>query len=250
MRQRYKAIISSDWSQCLSPGGPFDVISFHYPTLKPQLSIIFKNYTGNRISLSEAYRQVSSLLPFPITEEQMDAYLDQHFQTYRRVPELIEWCLGKEILFMINTTNVQGYFQRVFAKALLPRLPALSAHPLIRFPARKTDPASVYNLLEIHDKPRNTEAVMKSQHIGPEKVILMGDSGGDGPHFEWGAKVGAMLLASMPKWSLETYCKRKEILINKKFGVIYSEGEERDLQKEMGFDFMELAPLITEVLGL
>ncbi len=250
MNQRYRGIISSDWSQCLSPSGPFDVISFHYPDLKPQLSGIFKNYTGNIISLSEAYKQVRSLLPLPVTEEHMDTYLDQHFQLYHGVADLIEWCLGEKILFMINTTNVQGYFQRVFAKGLLPSLPALSAHPMIRFPSRKTDPPTVYDLLEIHDKPKNTVALMKSHHIGPEKVILMGDSGGDGPHFEWGAKVGATLVASMPKWSLEIYCKKKKILVNKKFGVLYSQGEERDLQREMQFDFMDLVPLISESLNL
>jgi hypothetical protein len=37
---KYKAVVSSDWSECLSPNGPFDPISFNYPELSGQLSNI------------------------------------------------------------------------------------------------------------------------------------------------------------------------------------------------------------------
>ena len=85
----------------------------------PRSKTIFKAYTGNEIPLSEATKRILSLLPAPITEEQMDSYLDERFETYRGVPELMEWCEKKDILFMINTTGMQGYFQRVFAKETL-----------------------------------------------------------------------------------------------------------------------------------
>ena len=34
---KYKAIISSDWNECLAPTGPFDPIAFVYPEIKPRL---------------------------------------------------------------------------------------------------------------------------------------------------------------------------------------------------------------------
>ena len=117
----YKAIVSSDWNECLAPCGPFDFISFNYPQLTAELETIFKQYTGNVISLGEAVGQIQKLLPAPITEKQMDNYLDDSFSTYKGVPELIEWCLSNNILIMINTTGMIGYFQRVFAKNLLPK---------------------------------------------------------------------------------------------------------------------------------
>ncbi|MBW2202038.1 MAG: hypothetical protein JRF71_14625 [Deltaproteobacteria bacterium] len=186
---KYKAIVSSDWNECLAPCGPFDFISFNHPELAVDLATIFQQYTGNMISLGEAACQIQDLLPVPITNEQMDVYLDKSFITYKGVPELIEWCSIKNILFMINTTGMVGYFQRIFAKNLLPPVPVVSAHPMIRFPERKSDPPSLYDLLEIQDKSKNTAAVVRSFNIPPEKIIVMGDSGGDGPHFEWGAGI-------------------------------------------------------------
>lgn len=132
--RKYRALISSDWNECLAPSGPFDFITFTYPSLDLEVKEIFKAYTGNHIPLSEATRRMASLLPAAITVEQMDAYLDERFEIYRGgVPELIEWCSKKDILFMINTTGMQGYFQRVFKKGLLPKVPAVSAHPMIKY---------------------------------------------------------------------------------------------------------------------
>ena len=93
----YNAIVSSDWNECLAPCGPFDCISFNYPQFTSELETIFRQYTGNHISLGDAARQIQTLLPAAITIEQMDAYLDHSFLTYRGVPELIEWCLSQGI---------------------------------------------------------------------------------------------------------------------------------------------------------
>jgi 2-hydroxy-3-keto-5-methylthiopentenyl-1-phosphate phosphatase len=246
--KKYKAIISSDWSECLSPSSPFDFISFNYPELTPHLERIFQQYTGNRISLGEAVRQIQKMLPDQITEDQMDAYLDHSFSTYQSVPELIEWCSSKDILFMINTTGMAGYFQRILAKGLLPELTLLSAHPMVRYPKRSSDPHYIYDLFEIKDKPRNTEAAIKTHHIPPDKIILMGDSGGDGPHFEWGARVNAFLIGSMTKASLESYCLSRDVKINFKFGISYTQSQNKDLQKEMQVNFRDLSAYIEEVL--
>ena len=145
--KNFKALISSDWNECLAPCGPFDFISFSYPQLTRELEIIFRQYTGNRITLVEAVRQIQQFLPAPVTETQMDAYLDASFVTYAGVPELIEWCESQNILFMINTTGMIGYFQRIFAKNLLPAVPALSAHPMIRFAKNDTDPIRTFCLI-------------------------------------------------------------------------------------------------------
>lgn len=241
---KYKAIVSSDWNECLAPCGPFDFIAFNYPELESDLESIFKQYTDNIISLGEANRQIQKLLPGPITEEQMDAYLDKAFITYNGVPDLIEWCLNHDILFMINTTGMIGYFQRIFSKGLLPKIPALSAHPMIRFSERDTDPNYLYDLLEIQDKSKNTETVARMLNIAPEKIILMGDSGGDGPHFKWGAGIGAFLIGSMTKLSLENYCQTKGIHIDLRFGLSYNSGAKKDPDKEMQIDFRDLSSII------
>jgi hypothetical protein len=59
--QMYSSLISSDWSECLSPSGPFDVISFTYPYLEQEVKKIFSAYTGNLIPLSEANRRIEAL---------------------------------------------------------------------------------------------------------------------------------------------------------------------------------------------
>lgn len=246
--KKYKAIISSDWSECLAPCSPFDFISFNYPQLTSRLEAIFKQYTGNHISLGQAARQIQKMLPDPITENQMDAYLDHSFSTYPGVPELIEWCLHKDILFMINTTGMTGYFQRICAKGLLPELPLLSAHPMVRYPQQNSDPDHIYNLFEIKDKAKNTRAAIKAHRIPPNKIVIMGDSGGDGPHFEWGTKVNAFLIGSMTKASLENYCLAKNIKINFKFGISYAHNQNKDLKKEMQVNFMDLSSCIEEAL--
>jgi 2-hydroxy-3-keto-5-methylthiopentenyl-1-phosphate phosphatase len=244
----YKAMVSSDWSECLAPCNPFDCISFSYPQLTTELETIFKQYTGNIISLGEAAHKIQTLLPVTVTIEQMDAYLDNSFSTYKGVPELIDWCLSKDILFMINTTGMIGYFQRIFAKSLLPRVVALSAHPMVRYPQQHSDPNVIFDLFEIKDKGKNTEAAVRYFKIPSNQIILMGDSGGDGPHFEWGTKADAFLIGSMTKPSLEQYCLKKDININVRFGISDTAGEKKDLKKEMQIDFMDLASRIEDLM--
>jgi len=249
-RESYTAIISSDWNQCLAPTGPFDPILFHHPTLKSRLEGIFKEYTGIHISLGEAMGRIKVLIPQPLSEEEMDAYLNASFKIYKGVADLIEWSMSRNILFMINTTGFQGFFQRAFLKELIPAVPALSAHPLIRFQRKPSDPDLILDLFETVDKGRNTTAVMKRFSVPPEKVVLIGDSGGDGPHFEWGAKVGTTLVGSMTKGSLHSYCNSRGIEIDAFFGLSYVHGGERDPDKEMEVDFMALRPILEERLGL
>ena len=247
--KKYKVIVSSDWSECLSPSGPFDFIAFTYPELESDLKSVFKQYTGNIISLGAAAQKIQNLLPAPISEEQMDAYLAKSFVTYKGVSDLIEWCLSKNILFMINTTAMIGYFQRVFARGLLPRVPVLSANPLVRYAKGESDPDDVYELSEIQDKGKNTGSAARRFNIPFEKIIVMGDSGGDGPHFEWGAEIGAYKIGSMAKPSLKQYCQTRGIRIDLHFGLSYRQGEERDLQKEMQTDFKNLSTNIAEILS-
>lgn len=241
---KYHALVSSDWNECLAPCGPFDFISFTYPSLASDLSITFKKYTGNEISLSEATNRIASLLPAPVTEHQMDAYLDARFETYRGVPEVIEWCGKNHVLFMINTTGMQGYFQRVFRKGLLPPVPVVSAHPMIQYEETGETQTQWYDLFEVQDKTKNTQEVMRTRTIPPNKTILIGDSGGDGPHFEWGAKAGAFLVGNMTKWSLAQYCKSKGIAIDCYFGPRYAQGEKRKEELEREVDFTDLIPQV------
>jgi len=242
----YKGMISSDWNECLAPCGPFDPIAFTYPELEVELSGVFRQYTANQISLSQATRRIEGLLPKPIIEKEMDAYLDVSFAAYRGVIDLIHWCTKHDILFMINTTGMQGYFQRAMAKALLPQGILVAANPMISYPGLGTE---MYPVREIEDKAKNTETVMRRYGIPPNKIIVIGDSGGDGPHFAWAASVGAYRIGSMPKPSLESFCRSKGIEINKRFGVSYSEGEQKDTAREMTVDFMGLVPVIENVLG-
>jgi 2-hydroxy-3-keto-5-methylthiopentenyl-1-phosphate phosphatase len=249
MNLSYNGIVSSDWNECLAPCGPFDCIAFSHPELATQLAGIFRQYTGCRISLGEAIGKIQSLLPDPVTPEQMDAYLDESFVTYTGVADLIEWCLSKNILFMINTTGMIGYFQRVFARGLLPRMPVLSAHPMIRFPKCSSDPRYIHQLFETRDKGKNTGSTIRSLKIPTQKIILLGDSGGDGPHFEWGSKAGAFLVGSMTKPSLVRYCREKDILINLRFGLDYSQGKDKNEPQEMQVDFMDLTSKIEEFMA-
>ena len=245
----YRAIVSSDWSECLSPCGPFDCLAFIHPELEEDLTAVFSQYTDNRISLGEAAASTKSLLPDPLSQDQMDAYLDASFTTYTGVPDFIQWCLDNRILFMINSTGMIGYFQRVLAKKLLPRVPVLSAHPMIHYPGLASDPPQVYELFETRDKGQNTRSVVRSLDLKAGKIILMGDSGGDGPHFQWGAGSGAFLIGSMTKPSLDNYCRKKNIAINLRFGLDYSRGEKKDPQKELEINYMDLATTIEEIVN-
>lgn len=241
-------MVSSDWNGCLAPCGPFDFISFEHPQLKSDLTSIFRQYTGNLISLGDAAAQIRKLLPEPTTPDQMDAYLDEFFTTYTGVPGLIEWCASHQILFMINTTGMIGYFQRIFAKKLLPPVPVVSAHPLIRYPQNSSGSGRYYELLETQDKSKNTDRVARSLAIPALKIILLGDSGGDGPHFEWGRTNGAFLIGSMTKPSLDAYCRKKDIEIDLRFGLDYSRSEKQNPHEESRVDFMDLSTTIEEIV--
>ena len=245
----YRGLVSSDWSECLSPSGPFDFMSFAYPELGQHLETIFRQYTGNELALSEAMHRCRGFLPAPITPDQMDAYLDEQFAVYTGVAELIETCLSRRILFMINTTGSMGYFQRVFCKKLLPRIPVLSAHPGLMFSAGKNDPELLFDLQEIADKPVNTQKAAKHFKIPPRNILVMGDSGGDGPHFKWAAERKAVRVASMAKPSLKSFCAGQRIEIDRYFGISYQDGESRRKQDEMKVDFRELMPFIFDRLG-
>lgn len=246
----YRALISSDWSECLSPNGPFDPLAFAYPHLAADLKGIFKNYTGNRISLQDAYAHIMQLLPGPITVEQMDAYLDHSFATYLGVPELVTWCADHDILFMINSTGTQAYFQRVFAKGLLPKVPLVAANPLIHFPYDGDSSRYRCEVNEIGDKATNTEKIVQETSLQQNKVAVMGDSGGDGPHFAWAASLGIFSIGSMAKVSLKEYCSSRGIAINELFGLSYAPGEARNEEAEMKVDFMRLTDVIKKALDL
>jgi hypothetical protein len=241
----YRGLISSDWSECLSPNGPFDFMAYVYPQLESDLAAIFRQYTGNQIPLGDAIQHCQRLLPAPITQEQMDAYLEACFRHYTGVPELMEACLSNNILFMINTTGSRGYFERAIAKKLLPGPMALSAHPEIYF-GKNRDPYAYYALQEITDKPVNTEKAAKQFQIAPQKIMVVGDSGGDGPHFKWAAAQNALRVASMAKPSLKTYCQNQQIEINRFFGLSYEDGEDRREADEMAVDFQDLLSLLTD----
>ena len=161
---------------------------------------------------------------------------------------MIEWCDHEDILFMINTTGMQGYFKRVFQKGLLPDVPVVSAHPLIKYVEQGSIPCQWYDLLEIQDKPENSQKVLREWGLSPEKTVLIGDSGGDEPLFEWGAKIGASLIGSMTKWSPDEYCSKRKIKISLHFGLRYYKGEKRNEAQEMDINFMGLIPKIEAIL--
>jgi phosphoserine phosphatase len=242
-------MVSSDWNECLCLSTPFDPISFVYPELAQRLEAIFKRYTGNIMSLGEAAHEVMRILPSPLTEAQMDSYLDASFRPYKGVPELIRWCLEKGILFVINTTAFQGYFQRALARGLIPAGTVIAANPSICYDSIKNSDFPLYSVNEIEDKAAVSQIIMESLEIPPSRVVVMGDSGGDGPHFAWGASVGAFLIGSMTKPSLERFCSTKGVTMDLRFGLTYAEGSPRDTAGEMRFDFMALAPVIESVMA-
>jgi hypothetical protein len=69
---------------------------------------------------------------------------------------------------------MQGYFQRVFSKGLLPVVPVVSANPAIKFNADKNIICEWHDLLEIQDKPANTMKLMQSLGLHPSKVVVIG----------------------------------------------------------------------------
>jgi len=245
----YKALISTDWNECLAPCGPFDAIAHAHPALAGPLQAIFRQYTGNTISLGQAAARIRDLMPRPLDIARMDAYLEAAFATYRGVSQFLAWCAARGIAVMITTTGMIGYFQRVFAKKLLAPTPFLAAHPLIGYPQGSNDPPQIFELVETTDKAVYTEQVARHLGIGFDKVVIVGDSGGDGPHFEWGAKVGAMLVGSMTKASLTGFCQARGIAITHHVGVVYGPGQSVDRAVEMAADLMDLAPLVAKRIG-
>jgi len=250
MAEKYHAIVSPDWNGCLAPCGPFDVLAYTWPGLSDRLEDIFRAYTGNRITLSAAIEQIRNLVPGGVARARMDAYLDAEFRTYPGVAELIEWCAANDILFMINTTGAIGYFQRVFAKNLLPPVPVLSAHPMISYASGPGDPEAIFTLRETADKPVHTRAVAGTYGVPWGRIILMGDSGGDAPHFEWGAEAGALRIGSMPKASLGACADDLGFSLDMVFGVSYLSGGTRDVEREMTVDFRDLRDIISRHLGI
>ncbi|MFH0960174.1 MAG: hypothetical protein V1897_15885, partial [Pseudomonadota bacterium] len=215
---KYRGIISSDWNQCLAPSGPFDPISFAHPDLEPELINTFNKYTSNEITLRQASSDIMKLLPEPLTERQMDDFLDKSFSIYYGVADLIKWASDRKILFMINTTGMQGFFERALIKKMLPHVPVIASNPLISYSRSPNDPRYQFKVFEIDDKPRNTMEAMRNFGIPSGKAVVIGDSGGDGPHFEWGARSGATLIGSMTKVSLARYCDQRQVKINHFFG--------------------------------
>jgi hypothetical protein len=249
-RKTFRAIVSSDWSECLSPNGPFDPMWFNYPHLRDALTGVFREYTGNLITLRTAVSKIKELLPQSLTPEQMYDYLNASFRTYKGVPQLMQWCMDHDILFMLNTTGTQGYFQAALAKNLIPGIPAIAANPMISYPQLSSAGIFDYEINEIEDKPKNTEKVMNLFNIPPEKIIVMGDSGGDGPHFQWAQLIGAHRIGSMTKQSLTKFCESRSIKINTYFGINYQPGSPRDLEAEMNINFMDLTGIFAEIFEL
>ena len=68
-------------------------------------------------------------------------------------------------------------------------------------------------------------AVLGTYHLPSSKVIVMGDSGGDGPHFQWAADEGAFSIGIMAKPSLIRYCELRHVRVSRFFGWFYGPGE-------------------------
>lgn len=77
----------------------------------------------------------------------------------------------------------------------------------------------------------------------------MGDSGGDGPHFEWGAQTGAILVGCMTKSSLDDYCRKSGISINLRFGMDHARENKKDIQNEKKVNFMDLTAIFDDILN-
>jgi hypothetical protein len=120
---------------------------------------------------------------------------------------------------------------------------------MVRYPKNRSDPPHIYDLFETEDKANNTAAVIRSFGISSDRVILMGDSGGDGPHFEWGSKTGAFLIGSMIKLSLDEYCSKKNIKIDLRFGIDRTKDDKRNVREEMQVNFMDLATTIEDIIN-
>lgn len=248
MPDRFRYLVASDWSECLSPNGPFDALIHTWPDLEQDLTRIFSAYTSNAISLSSAVEQIKALLPGELSAEAMDAFLEEKFAAYANLSGLIHRCLERGIAFMINSTGPIGYFQRAIARGFLPRIPLLSAHPFLRYSPSPTDPEHVFELREIEDKGNNTRAALNELGIPPHRTAVVGDSGGDGPHFAWAAENGALRVAVNPKASLERYCAERGITIHARAGIAYRPGQPRDPEAEAQTDLNEVLDILLRKL--
>jgi hypothetical protein len=130
------------------------------------------------------------------------------------------------------------------AKGLLPQGIVVAANPMIAYHSE----TNMYEIREFEDKAKNTAAAIYDYGIPAGRLVVMGDSGGDGPHFKWGASVGAYLIGSMTKPSLEKYCKGQGIKIDTRFGLAYGEGEKKDKAREMEVDFVDLVQIIENAI--
>ncbi len=52
------------------------------------------------------------------------------------------------------------------------------------------------------------------QNIKSRGFFLIGDSGGDGPHFVWGRQNGCVLIGCMAKPSLKSFCNKHGVEID------------------------------------
>jgi hypothetical protein len=90
---------------------------------------------------------------------------------------------------------------------------------------------------------------MRALNVPGKRVIIVGDSGGDCPHFDWGASVGGLLIGSMTKPSLESYCGQRGIEIDHRFGTSYSPRMNQDSEQEPQVNFEELTDIIESFLA-
>lgn len=247
MTDGFRALISSDWNQCLSPCGPFDPLVFHFPERSAEIEKVFRDYTGNRISLSAALEIIAEFSGGKLTPGQMDAYLDARFDLYPGVIELLKWCRRNQVAFMINTTGFRGYFQRLFARKMFPLPLALAANGMIAYRQTGPEPDMVFNLNETTDKGIFTARVARSLGLDYDKVVVIGDSGGDGPHFQWGAENGALLVAAFAKSSLIEFCRARNIKIGHFIGGL--PGNRLSEAEGDGGNFMELVALLEKLPG-
>jgi len=243
-QERFQYLVASDWSECLSPNGPFDPLIHAWPDLESDLGRIFSRYTANEISLSRAIEELQARLPGELPGQAMDAFLEENFAAYANLSWLIHWCLDRGIAFMINSTGSMGYFQRALALGLLPRIPLLSAHPFLRYAPEDSDPENIFELHEIEDKAKNTRAALNELDIPPHRAAVLGDSGGDGPHFAWAAEKGALRVGINTKASLESYCADRGIEINARVGQSYRPGEPRDHEAEARTDLAQVCDIL------
>ena len=120
---------------------------------------------------------------------------------------------------------------------------------MIRYTAGSHDPEIILPIQEISDKPIHTAVIARRFQIPDEHIVVIGDSGGDGPHFNWGARIGATLIASLAKDSLLSYCRERRIDIHHHWNPgAFAGAEEASVQsKPLSLD--QLFKVIMQVMG-